>query len=160
MKKFYEFCTITFRGYKQRKYIQWDQNYPNTQTKKRLSSVSQSCQTHCNAIDWSMPGLPAHRQLPELTQTHVHWVSDAIQLSHPLSSPFPPAFNISNESFLHIRWPKYWSFSFNISPSNEHLRLISFRVDWLDFLAVQRTLKSLLQHHSQKHQFFGTQLFL
>ena len=67
-----------------------------------------------------------------------------------LSSPFPPAFSLSNESFLHIRWPKYWSFSFNISPSNEHLGLISFRADWLDFLAVQGTLKNLLQHHSSK----------
>ena len=90
----------------------------------------------------------------ELTQTHVHWVSDAIQPSHPLSSPSPPAFNLSsirvfyNESALCIRWPKYWSFS--ISPSNEYLGLISFRMDWLDLLAVQGTLKSLLQHHSSK----------
>ena len=103
-----------------------------------------------------MPGLPVHHQLPELTQTHVHRVSDAIQPSHPLSSPSPPAPNpsqhrvFSNESTLHIRWPKYWCFSFSISPSNEHPGLISFRMDWLDLLAVQGTLKSLLQHHSSK----------
>ena len=104
-----------------------------------------------------MPGFPVHNQLPEPTQTHVHRVSDAIQPSHPLSSPFPPALNLSqhqggtdadfsNESVLCIRWPKYWSFSFSISPSNEYPGLISFRIDWLDFLAVQGTLKSLLQH--------------
>ena len=104
----------------------------------------------------SMSGLPVHHQLPEFTQTHVHWVGDAIQPSHPLSSPSPPALNLSrirvfsNDSALHIRWPKYWSFSFNISPSNEHSGLISFRMDWLNLLAVQGTLKSLLQHHSSK----------
>ena len=102
------------------------------------------------------PGLPVHHQLPESTQTHVHWISDAIQPSHPLLSPSPPASIfpsirvISNESALHIRWPKDWSFSFNISPSNEYPGLISFRMDWLDLLAVQGTLKSLLQHHSSK----------
>ena len=101
-------------------------------------------------------GLPVHHQLPEFTQTHIHRVGDAIQPSHPLSSTSPPAFNLSpsisvfsTESALCIRWPKYWSFSFNISPSNEHPRLI-FRMDWLDLLAVQGTLKSLLQHHSSK----------
>ena len=103
----------------------------------------------------SMPGLPVHHQLPEFTQTHVHRVSDAIQPSHPLSSPSPPALNLSqhqglsNELALRIRWPKYWSFSFSISPSNEHPGLICFRMDWLD-LVVQGTLKSLLQHHSSK----------
>ena len=102
------------------------------------------------------PGLPVHHQLPEFTQTHVHRVSDVIQPSHPLSSPSPPAPNPSqhqslcNESALRIRWPKYWSFSFNISPPNEHPGLISFRMDWLYLLAVQGTLKSLLQHHSSK----------
>ena len=102
------------------------------------------------------PGLPAHHQLPEFTQTYVHWVSDAIQPSHPLLSPspsvlIPPSIKVfSNESTLRMRWPKYWSFSFSISPSNEHPRLISFRMDWLDLLAVQGTLKSLLQHHSSK----------
>ena len=104
----------------------------------------------------STSGLPVHHQLPEFIQTHVHWLSDAIQPSHSLSSPSPPALNLSqhqglsNESALHLRWPKDWSFSFNISPSNEHPRLISFRMDWLDLLAVQGTLKSLLQHHSSK----------
>ena len=93
-----------------------------------------------------------HHQLPELTQTQVHQVGDAIQPSHPLSSPSPPTFNLSHHQgfFLRIRWPKYWSFSFNNSPSNEYPGLISFRMDWLDLLAVQGMLKSLLQHHSSK----------
>ena len=104
----------------------------------------------------STPGLSVHHQLLESTQTHVHWVGDAIQPSHPLSSPSPPALNLSQHQGLfkwisfHIRWPKYWSFSFNISPSNECSGLISFRIDWLDLLAVQGTLKSLLQNHSSK----------
>ena len=99
---------------------------------------------------------PCHHQLPESIQTHLHWISDVIQPSHPLSSPTSPAFNpsqyqgFSNESFLHIRWPKYWSFSFSISSSNEYSGLISFRIDWLNLLAVQGTFKSLLQHHSSK----------
>ena len=107
-------------------------------------------------MNCSTPGFPVHHQLPEFTQTYVHCVSDTIQPSHSLSSPSPPAFNLSsirvfsNESPLHIRWPKYWSFSFNISPSNEHPGLISFRMDWLDLLEVQGTLKSFLQHHSSK----------
>ena len=107
-------------------------------------------------MDCSMPGFPVHHQLPELAITHVHQVSDAIQPSHPLSSPSPPTFNLSqirvfsNESVLWIRWPKYWSFSFSMSPSNEYPGLISFRMDWLDLLAVQRTLKSVLQHHTSK----------
>ena len=107
-------------------------------------------------MNHSMPGLPVHHQLPEFTRTHVHLVGDAIQPSHPLSSPSPPTLNLSqhqglsDESVLHIRWPKYWSFSFNISPSNEYSGLISFRMDWLDLLAVQGTLKSFLQHHSSK----------
>ena len=104
----------------------------------------------------STPGLPVHHQLPEFTQTHVHRVDDAIQPSHPLSSPSTPDpdhsqhQSFSNESTLCMRWPKYWSFSFSISPSNEHPGLIAFRMDWLDLLAVQWTLKSLLQHHSSK----------
>ena len=103
-----------------------------------------------------MPGLPVHHHLPEFTQTHVHRVSDAIQPSHPLSSPSPPAPNPSqhqslySESALRMRWPEYWSFSFSIIPFKEHPGLISFRMDWLDLLAVQGTLKSLLQHHSSK----------
>ena len=112
--------------------------------------------TLCDPMNCSTPGLPVHHQLSEFTQIHVHWVSDAIQPSHPLSSPSPPALNLShirvfsNESAVHFRWPKYWTFSFSISPSNEHPGLISFRKDWLDLLAVQGTLKSLLQYHSPK----------
>ena len=122
----------------------------------QFSPVAQSCPTLCDPMDCSTPGLPAHHQLPEFTQTHVHWVSDAIQPSHPLSSPSPPSFNLSqfrvfsSESVLHIRRPNYWSFSFSISPSNEYFGLISFRMDWLDLLAVQGTIKSLLQHRSTK----------
>ena len=122
----------------------------------QFSSVAQSCPTHCDAMNHSTPGLPVHHQRPEFTQTHVHRVSDTIQPSHPLSSPSPPAPNPSqhqslfNESTFCMRWPKYWSFSFSIIPSKEHSGLISFRMDWLDLLAVQGTLKSLLQHHSSK----------
>ena len=111
-------------------------------------------------MNHSTQGLTVNHQLPEFTQTHVHQVSDAIQPSHPLSSPFPPAPNpssirvFSNESILCMRWPKYQSFSFSISPSKEHSGLISFRMDWLDLLAVQGTLKSLLQHHSSKASIF------
>ena len=107
-------------------------------------------------MDCSMPGFPVHHQLLEPAQTHVHRAGDAIQPSHPLVSPSPPAFNLSsikvfsNESVLHIRWPKYWSFIFSISPSNEYSGLISFRVHWFDLLMVQGTLKSLLQHHRSK----------
>jgi len=122
----------------------------------QFSSVAQSCLTLCDPMDCSMPGLPVYHQLLELAQTHVHRVGDATQPSHPLSSPSPPAFNLSqhqvfsNESVLRIRWPKYWSFSFSISPSNEYSGLIFFRMDWLDLLAVQGTLKSLLWHHNSK----------
>ena len=110
----------------------------------------------CDPVDCSTPGLPVHHQLPEFTQTHVHWVSDAIQpshLCHPLlllPSIFPSIRVFTNELVLRIRWPKYWSFSFSISPSNEYSGLISFSIDWVDVLAVQGTLKSLLQHHSSK----------
>ena len=122
----------------------------------QFSSVTQSCPTLCNPMDCSTPGFSVHHQLPEPIQTHVHQVSDAIQPSHPLSSPSPPVLTLpsirvfSNELALCIRWPKYWSFSFSISPSHEYSGLISFRMDWLDLLAVQGTLKSLLQHHSSK----------
>ena len=105
-------------------------------------------------MDCSTPGFPVLPHLPEFAQTHVHQVGDALQPPHPLQSPYPPAF--SSESVLPIRWPKYWSFSFNISPSNEHSGLISFRIDWIYLLAAQGTLKSLLQHHSSKasiHQY-------
>ena len=107
-------------------------------------------------MDCTTPGLPVHHQLLELTQTHVHWVGDAIQPSHPLSSPFPPTFNLSQHQGLFqwlsssIRRPKYGSFSFSISSSNDYSGLISFRMDWLDLLAVQETLKSLLQNHNSK----------
>ena len=123
----------------------------------QFSSVAQACLTLCYPMDCSMPGFPVHHQLQELTQTHVHWVSDAIQPSHSLLSPSPPTFNLSQHQGLFqwfqvlcIRWPMYWSFSFSISPSNEYSGLIFFRIDWLDLLAVQGTLKSLLQHHSSK----------
>ena len=107
-------------------------------------------------MDCKTTDLPVHHQLLELTQTHVHRVSDAIQPSHPLSSSLLlPSISsnirvFSDESVFHIRWPKYWSFSFSISPSNEYSGLVSFRMDWLDLLAVQGTLKSLLQYHSSK----------
>ena len=121
----------------------------------QFSSVAQLCPTLYDPMDHSMPGLPVHHQLPEFTQTHAHWVGDAIQPSHPLSSLLLPSIVpsiriFSKELALRIRWPKDWSFSFNISPSNEHSELISFRMDWLDLLAVLGTLKSLLQHHSSK----------
>ena len=136
----------------------------------QFSSVTQSCLTLCNPMNHSMPGLPVHHQLLEFTQTHVHRVGDAIQTSHLcrpllLLPPIPPNIRVSsNESTLHMRWPKYWSFRFSISPSKEHPGLISFRINWLDLLAVQGTLKSLLQHHSsktsilQRSAFFTVQL--
>ena len=120
----------------------------------QFSSVSQSCLTLCDPMDCCMPGLPVYHQLPELAQTHVHRVGDAIQpfpLCRPLlllPSIFPSIRAFSNA--LRIRWPKYWSFSFSVSPSNEYSGLVSFRIDCLDLLAVQGTLKSLLQHHSSK----------
>ena len=121
---------------------------------KQSSSVAQSCPPLCDPMNHSTPGLPVHHQLPEFTQTHVHRVGDAISSSViPFSSylQIPPSIRVfSNESALRIMWPKYWSFSFSISPSNEHPGLISFRMDWFDLLAVKGTLKSLLQHHSAK----------
>ena len=122
----------------------------------QFRSVAQSCPTVCDPMNRSTPGLPVHHQLPEFTQTHVHRVSDANPPSHPWSSSSPPAPNppsirvFSNESTLLMRWPKYWSFSFSIIPSKEIPGSISFRMGWLDLLAVQGTLKSLLQHHSSK----------
>ena len=122
----------------------------------QLSSVAQSCLTLWDAKNCSMPCLPVHHQLPDFTQTHVHWVSDAIQPSHPLSSHSPPVVNLSQHQCL-FQWvssshqvAKILDCSFNISPSNWNWGLISFRMDWLDLLSVQRTLKSLLQHHSSK----------
>ena len=121
----------------------------------QFSSVAQSCLTFCDPTNCSMPGLPEYHKLPESTQTHVHWVmpSNHFILCCPLlllPSIFPSIRVFSNKSVLCIRWPKYWSFSFSISPPNEHPGLISFGMDWLDLLAVQGTLKSLLQHHSSK----------
>ena len=119
-------------------------------------SVSQSCRTLCDPMDCSTPVFPVFHHHPELAQNHVLWVGDAIQPSRPLSSPSPLAFSLSQPqglfqgSALHIRWPKYRSFSFSISPSNEYSGLISFRIDWFDLFAVQGTLKNLLQHHSWK----------
>ena len=121
-----------------------------------ISSVAQSCLILCCPTACSTPGFPVHHQILELARIHVHQVSDAIQPSHPLSSSSPPAFNLShirvfsNESALRIGWAKCWSFFFNISPSNEYSGLISFRIDWLDLLAVQGTLKNLLEHCSSK----------
>ena len=122
----------------------------------QFSSVAQSCPTLCNPMDCSTPGHPVHQPLPEFTQLmSIGSVmpSNHLLLCHPLlllPSIFPSIRVFSNESALRIRWPKYLTFSFNISPSNEHSGLISFRMDWLDLLAVQGTLKSLLQHHSSK----------
>ena len=122
----------------------------------QFSSVPQSFPILCDPMNHSIPGLPVHHQLLEFTETHVHQVSDAIQQSHPLLSLSPPAAIFpsirvfSNESALHIRWPKYWSFSFSISPSNEYPGLICFRMDRVDLLAFQGTLNSLPQHHSSK----------
>ena len=124
--------------------------------------VSNSLWPH--ELQYTRPPCPS--PTPESTQTHVHLVDDAIQPSHPLSSPSPPALNLfsirvfSNESALRIRWPKYWSFSFNISPFDEHPGLISFRMNWLDLLAVRGTLKSLLQHHSSKASLYSTECIL
>ena len=137
----------------------------------QFSSVAQSCPTLCDAMNHSTPGLPVHHHLPEFTQIHIHQVHDAIQPSHPLLSPSPPAPNPSQhqglfplEKTLRMRWPKYWSFSFSIISSEEIPGLISFRMDWLDLPAVQGTLKSLLQHHSSnasilwRSAFFTVQL--
>ena len=122
----------------------------------QFSSVAQSCPTLCDPMNSSTPGFPVYHHLLELAQTHVHWVGDAIQPSHSLSSPSPPALSLSQHQGL-LQWvsslhqvAKYWSFSFSISPSNEYSGLISFRMDWFDLLDVQGTLKSLRQHHSSK----------
>ena len=122
----------------------------------QLSSDTQSCPTLYDPMDCTTPGLPVHYQLPEFTQTHVHWVGDVIQSSHPLLSPSPPAFNLSQHQGL-FKWvssshqvAKDLEFQLSINPSNEYSGLISFRMDWLDPLAVQGTIKSLLQHHSSK----------
>ena len=131
----------------------------------QFSSVAQSCLTLCDPMNRSTPGLPVHHHLPEFTQTHIHQARDVIQPSHPLLFPSRPAPNpanirvFSNESTLHMRWPKYWSFSFSIILSKKIPGLISFRMDWLDLLAVRRTLKSL-QHHSSKASVLQYSVFL
>ena len=132
----------------------------------QLSSVTELYPTLCDPMDCSMPGFSVHHQLPELTQTHVHWVGDAIQPSHPLASPSPPTFNLSqheglsNELTLHLSWPNFWSFIFSTHTSNEYSGLIFFRIDWFDLLDVQETLKSFSSTTVQRHQFFGAQPFL
>ena len=118
-------------------------------TKNQFSSVAKLCPTLCSPMDCSMPGFPVHHQLPVLAQTHVPQVGDAIQPAHPLSSSSPPAFNLSHhqglfQSVFCIRWPKCWSFSFSISPSNEYSGLTSFMMDWLDLLAVQQRVSPRL----------------
>ena len=130
-----------------------------------FSSIDQPCTTLCSPMNHGTPVLPVHYQLLEFTETHVHRVSDAIQPPHPLSfpsppAPIPPSIRVfSNESTLLKRWPKYWSFSFSISPSSERPELISFRMDWFYLLAVQGILKSLLQHHSSKASIFWYSTF-
>ena len=121
---------------------QSSQSNPEEKYQVHFSSVAQSCPILCDPMDYSTPGPSVHHQLLESTQTHVHWVSDAIQPSHPMPSPSPPALNLSQNQSLFKwvisshQWPKYWSFSFNISPSYEYSGLISFRMDWLDLLTV------------------------
>ena len=130
----------------------------------QVSSVAQSCPTLCNPMNHSTPGLSVHHHLLKFTQTQVHRVSDAIQPSYPLLSPFPPAPNPSqhqnlfNESTHLMRWPKYWNFSFSIIPSKEYPGLISFRMDQLNLLAVKGLSRVFSNTTVQKHQFFGTQL--
>ena len=127
-------------------------------------SVTKLCPILCNPMHCNKPGFPVLHYLPEFSQTHVHWVGDAIQPSHPLCpfvlllSIFPSIRVFSNESALHIWRPKHWSFS--ISPSSEYSGLISFGIDWFDFLTIQGTLRSLLQHHSSKASILQRSVFL
>ena len=130
----------------------------------QFSSVAQSCLTLCDPMNHSTPGLTVHHQHLEFTQTHIHRVHDAMQPSHPLLSPSPPAPNpshsirvFSNESTLRMRWPKYWNFTFRISPSNEHPRLISFKMDWLVSTQSKGLSRVFSSTTVQKHQFFGAQ---
>ena len=131
----------------------------------QFSSVAQSYLTLCDPMSHSMPGLPVHHQLPEFTQSHVHRNGDAIQPSHPLLSPSPPAFNLSqhqdffsNESVFHIRRPKYWSFSFINSPANEYSGLTSFRIHWFYLLQFKGLSRVFSNTTVKKHQFFGAQV--
>ena len=130
---------------------------PGGNLRNHFGSVTQSCTTLCDPMNCSTPGLPVHHQLLELTQTHVHRVGDANPTISSsviplflLPSIFPSIRVFSKESILRISWPKYWSFSLSMHPPNEHSGRISFRIDWLDLLSVQGTLKSFLQHHSSK----------
>ena len=130
----------------------------------QFSTVTQSCLTLCDSMDYSMPGFPVHHQHLEFTHTHVHWVGDAIQPSHPLSSPllpsiFPRIRVFSNESILHNRWPKYWSFSFNISPSNEYLGFPLGLTGWI-YLQSKGLSRVFSNTTAQRHQFFSVQLSL
>ena len=131
----------------------------------QFSSVAQSCPALCDPVDCSTPGFPVHHELLELTQTlstELVMPSNHLFLCHPLillPSIFPSVRVFSSESVLHIKWPKYWSFSSRISPSNEYSGLISFRIDWFDLHAVQGTLKSLLQHHSSKASIYQCSAF-
>ena len=151
--KLFTFFCIFFSKHNFLQSFLWIAHYFTIQ----FSSVAQSCPTLCDPVDGSTPVLPIHHRLPELTQTHVHWVSDAIQPSHLLLSPSPPAFNLSQHQGL-FKWDSSSHqvanvsdfTSFSISPFNEYSRLTSFKMDWFDLLAVQGTLKSLLQHHSSK----------
>ena len=148
-----------------------DSGFVTSVSSVQFSSVTQSCLTLCNPMNRSTPGLPVHHQLPESPKPlSIESVmpSSHLILCHPLHllPPILPSIKVfSSELALRMRWPKYWSFSYSISPSNEHPGLISFRMDWLDLLAVQGTLKSLFQHHSSKHQnlwcsaFFTVQLW-
>ena len=125
-----------------------------------------SCVWLCHPMDCSTPGFPVSHNLWKFVQVHVHWIGDAIQPSHPLSSLYPSAFNfshhqgLSNESILCIKWPKYWHFSFSTSPSNEYSGLIFFRTDWFDLLVIEEISTVFSNTTVQKHQFFGTQLSL
>ena len=137
-------------------------SYPSS---VQFNSVTQSCLTLCNPMNHSTPGLPVHHQLPEfrkLMPIELVMPSNHLILCGPLLllPSIPPNIRVfSNESTLHMRWPKYWSFSFSINPSNEHPGLISFQMDWLDLHAVQGTLKSLLQHHRSKASIFRHSAF-
>ena len=143
--------------------LSWSRNENFLLHSAQFSIVAQSCPTLCNPMGSSMPGFPVHRQLPELAQIHVHHVGDAIQSSHPLlsllilPSIFPSIRVFFNESVLCIRWPKDWSFSFSISPTNEYSRLISLgRMGWISLQSkgLSRVFSNITV---QKHQFFGTQ---
>ena len=144
-------------------YRPWNSPGENTGVGQSVSSVTQSCPTLCDPMNHSTPGLPVHHQLPEFTQTHVHRVGNVIQPSHSLSSPSPPAPNPSQHQglfqwvSLRIRWPKYWSFSFSISPSNEQPGLMS--LGWTGWISLQsKGLSRVFSNTTvQKHPFFGTQ---